>query len=316
MFKQVQKLARSLIVLTVSLFTVSCLLLAWYVYGIHSTSRTVEPSLAFWMDHAWSTASAPSFTDLETQIATYPIDELYFHVGPLSEDGQLATDLSISPEKLAALEATNYAWIGQVRSSIDLDSPTVRANIVASSQWVLTQGFDGIHLDIEPVHSDDTAFVQLLQELRAALPTTKISVAMDEWQPLFLSNWVAQTFNVPIQSYWSTQQVQTVTPYIDELVVMTYDTGFHDPELYEWWVEQQTIALSQIVPATVTVRVGIPTYAKGASFDPAAENLTTGLAGFTRGVQNVRSNLSRLTGLAIYPYWEMDTADWQTLENL
>lgn len=316
MFKALQKVARSLIVLTVGFFTVLCLLVAWFVYGIHVESRSVDPSLAFWMDHAWSTSAPPSFDELQTQIATNPIDELYFHVGPLTENGQLADDLSILKEELAALPTTNYAWIGQVRSAINLDDPTVRAGIVSSAAWVLTQGFDGVHLDIEPIRKDDTAFVELLKELRAALPTGKISVAMDEWQPLELSNWVAKTFDVSIQSYWSTEEVESVTPYIDELVVMTYDTGFHDPKLYQWWVEQQTVAISQIVPDAVSLRVGIPAYDEGATFDPAAENLTTGLAGFTRGVQNVRSDLSRIAGLAIYPYWEMDTADWQTLQNL
>lgn len=314
MFKAVQKVARSLIVLTVSLFTVLCLLLAWYVYGIHDSSRTVAPSLAFWLDHSYSTGA--SFIDLQNKLADYPIDELYFHVGPLTERGQLADDLSISSEKLATLSTVNYAWIGQIRSNIDLDDPAVRATIVASASWVVAQGFDGVHVDIEPIRKDDIAFVELLQELRTALPDTKLSVAMDEWQPLLLSNWLAHTFDVSIQSYWSTEQVEAITPYIDELVVMTYDTGFHDPKLYEWWVEQQTVALSQIVPASVTVRVGIPAYKKGASIDPVAENLSTGLAGFTRGIQNVRSNLDRLSGLAIYPYWEMDAADWEILNKL
>jgi hypothetical protein len=175
------------------------------------------------------------------------------------------------------------------------------------------QGFDGVHLNIEPVERDDADFVKLVQELREALPVGKISIAMDEWQPALLSQWTAQLLGVSIQSYWSTAQIDSITPFIDELVVMTYDTGFHDPKLYEWWVEQQTIALSKIVPSTVTVRVGIPTYQEGASIDPATENLKTGLDGFTRGVQNIRSDLTRLSGIAIYPYWEMGTADWQTL---
>jgi len=312
MFKAAQKIARSLIILTVGTFLAVSFVLVWFVYGIHSTSRPVPTGLAFWMEHPWSTMMAPDFQKLQEQIATHHIDTLYFHVGPLSPSGQLATDLSISTEQLRSLGTTNYAWIGQVRSKIDLDDPTVRAQIIQSAAWVLSQGFDGIHLDIEPVRADDTGFLSLLKELRAASPA-KISVAMDEWQPEFLSKWLSKLFNVSIQSYWSSSQVTALAPYLDELVVMTYDTGFHDPALYEWWVEQQTVALSNVVPDTVQVRIGIPSYTEGASIDPAAENLSTGLAGFKRGVQNVRSNLSRLSGLAVYPYWEMDSADWDFL---
>lgn len=312
MFKAAQKIARSLIILTVGTFLAVSFVLVWFVYGIHSESRPATVSLAFWMDHDWSSSSS-DFLKLEDEIQRYHIEELYFHVGPLSTSGQLATDLSIPTEKLRALGTTNYAWIGQKRSEIDLDNPTVRAQIIKSSMWVLSQGFDGIHLDIEPVKADDPGFLALLKELRTSASTTKISVAMDEWQPEFLSNWVADLADVSIQSYWSSSQIAAITPYIDELVVMTYDTGFHDPALYTWWVEQQTIAVSNLVPDTVQVRIGIPSYTEGISIDPAAENLSTGLAGFQRGVQNVRSNLSRLSGIAIYPYWEMDSADWDLL---
>lgn len=316
MFKMVQKTLRALIVVSVSLVVLSSLLLTWFVYGIHFKSRSIPASIAFWMDHDWSSvAGTAAFTALQEQIQNYPIDTLYFHVGPLTESGQLSDDLSLPKTELDALPTTNYAWIGQVRSKINLDDPAVRSAIVDSAEWTIAQGFDGIHLNIEPFRKDDTAYVDLVKELRAAIPDSKISIAMDEWQPQAFSTWLAGLYEVSIESYWSTTQVKSLTPYIDELVVMTYDTGFHDPKLYEWWVEQQTVALSQIVPSTVALRIGLPVYAEGASLDPNAENLSTGLAGFERGVQNVRSQLSQLQGIAIYPYWEMDESEWTILKT-
>jgi len=315
MFKWAQRIARILIVFVTGAFLVFALIVAWYVFGFHKASRLVEPDVAFWMQHSWATAEHDNFVDLANQIDDLPPTSLYFHVGPINEDGTLAKDLELNPANFQILASTNYAWLGQIRSEIDLSDPAVRATIVSSSQWLLAQGFDGIHLDIEPIRPDDSDFVLLLQDLDEAFPTTPISVAMDEWQPDFITQLIANIFDTTIVSYWTSEQVLEQMPYVDEFVVMTYDTGFHDPGLFSWWVEQQTIALSKLMDENTRLLIGLPVYDEGSNFDPLTENLESGLIGYTKGLSNLRSNREGIDGIAIYPYWMMDEEEWIILNT-
>lgn len=313
MFKATQKTLRSLILFFVLLFTAFCMMVIWFWFGLHLENEQAN-GLAFWLPHDFSTgAKLPS--ELLQKFEGLPVTDLYFHVGPIAEDGSLAKDLRIDANAFKSLPSTDYAWIGQIRAKIDLDNPTVRAAIVDSAKWLIAQGFEGIHVDIEPIREDDTAFLSLLQELKTALPTVPLSVAMDEWQPDQITQWVAGMFDVAIESYWSTEQVRSVLPYIDQLVVMTYDTGFKDPDFYSWWVEQQTVALSNRLAPDVQLLIGIPCYSEGAHFDPKAENLSSALLGYERGIQNLRTNAEAVTGLAVYPFWEMDEGEWTTLKT-
>jgi hypothetical protein len=320
MFRLIQRLLRTLIVAILGGFTLLFLATAYFVFGVHSDSRLVEPNLAFWMAHEWSTGTSNDFYYLSQNVEEYGITDLYFHVGPINEDGSLASDLNVFTTGLNSLSTTNYAWIGQIRSQIDLEDPTIREKIIASSEWILTKGFDGIHVNIEPVRHNDDAFITLMQELRTSLnetnPEAKISVAMDEWQPHYLSLFINLFSDTKTESYWTSSQVKEVAQYADQMAVMTYDTNFHDPRLYSWWVEQQTVQLSNLMPENTELLIGIPSYETGESMDSDAENIETGITGFYRGATNYRSNLDKITGIAIYSYWEMDNDEWPLLNAL
>lgn len=315
MFKVIQSGLRSCIVVAFGSLTAFFLGMAWFVLGVHIPGREVDTRMAFWMQHNWSTEQHPDFGSLYEQTQSLPITDLYFHVGPIDENGQLAEDINVPTAGMELLGTTNYAWLGQIRAKIDLDDPVIRQNIIESSAWIINQGFDGIHFDIEPVRPDDEGFFLLVEELHATFPELPISVAMDEWQPESLSQLLSWHLDLPIESYWPTEQVERVAESASQIVVMTYDTGFHDGRVYTWWVEQQTIALSKIMPKDTELFIGIPSYEQGTAFDPAAENVENGLLGFQRAVQNLRTQRKSLAGVAIYPYWEMDSHEWSQLEH-
>ena len=302
-------------VLAFFLIALLLLFLSFFLSGWHFKSRNEAKNLAFWMQHSWMTAERGSFTELSERLKKLPIDALYFHVGPLSPEGKLAEDLDIFSPGLKALGTTNYAWMGQIRSQIDLDNSAVRAGVLESADWILDQGFDGIHLNVEPVREDDEGFFDLVRELRAAQPEALISITMDEWQPHLLSKALSWVIDVPIESYWTTNQYKSYLPYVDEVVVMTYDTNFDSPKLYAWWVEQQSIHLSRNTENSTSLRIGIPSYEQGAAINPEAENLETGLRGFKNALTNIRTKRNNISGPAIYSYWEMDESEWKILEE-
>lgn len=314
MFVRIHKIVRKLIIVSALFFSTFFLFISYFLFGFH-VERPLSPRISFWMEHDWIEGKK-DFYEIKRKIENNNITDLYFHVGPIDPDGSLPDDLIIFSQGLDAINTVNYAWLGQIRSDIDLDDMAVRAKIIESAQMLIKNGFNGIHFDIEPIKEDDEGFFLLLEELRAAGSEFKISVAIDEWQPHLFSRILAWYFETDIESYWTANQIQRASQYADQIVVMTYDTGFHDPDLFTWWVEQQTVALSNIVPEELEVFIGIPSYSIGKNFDPNAENISSSIQGFIKGYQNFRTEESNLDGIAIYSYWEMDDTEWLELNNL
>ncbi len=314
MFTWIQQLIRGILKTIIALTLLASFIAIWFGIGIRQEARWTVTSSAFWMEHAWASGEQQDYEVLRERIKSHRIQDLYFHVGPIQEDGSLADDLQLP---LPDLPTTDYAWIGQLRSRVDLNDAAVREQVVNSARWLINNGFEGIHVNIEPVPRDDTAFILLMEELRQELPEdAKLSVAMDEWQPHGPSRLLSWLLGVPIESYWSTAQVKDISEHVDQMVVMTYDTSFQNPKLYIWWVEQQLITLSRRISDQAELRVGIPSYEEGPAIDPNVENLMTGFEGYRRGITNVRSRKDRLSGISVYSYWEMEPAEWTILEQL
>ena len=49
---------------------------------------------------------------------------------------------------------------------------------------------------------------------------------------------------------------------------------------------------------------------------PVAENISSGLHGLIDGLNDTDTMAERITGAAIYPQWETDSAEWTTYESL
>jgi len=282
------------------------------IIGIRTPGQPQQSSTALWLPHHFVETTSTEWDQLKKHIENSPIDELYFHVGPMNADGSLPP--RITPP-LSELSTRNLAWIGQLRSKIDLENQEVRAGIVQSALTLKAEGFDGVHINIEPIARTDHAFVELLEEMRAADPDLYISVATDEWQPHGITQQFAKLFNIDIESYWSTEQMQNVAEYADEITVMTYDTRLNDPKLYRAWVAIQTSHLSRLLPSSVELRIGLPVYEEGPSINPDVENLKNGLQGYHMGASNILTHRKNIAGIALYPYWEMQEDEWELLNE-
>ena len=63
--------------------------------------------------------------------------------------------------------------------------------------------------------------------------------------------------------------------------------------------------------------IGIPTSEEEtATHRPKAENMASGLQGLVDGLNHTRAKPRVVTGVAIYPDWETDEAEWATYEAL
>lgn len=327
MFKLIKKLIRYAF-----LIAVCATILGWYfVIGPHGGApgkdfNTGENGI--WIQHAWvgNEQDPQAVYDLALKLQKYDIKYIYIHTGPFDADGTIPEErYKFAKEFLRLLKEKNpnlipLAWVGQVRSELEIESEDVRKNIVAVCEKLITEiGFNGLHYDIEPIPHGDEYFLTLLGETRVAVgENIIISVAADEWQPSTLSDIVGLILDENIKSYWETTYFEDVAKIADQIAVMTYDTSLTDPEHYEWFVEQQIIYLTQILAEYDTeLLIGIPTYEDDKEgFDPLVENMETGLNGIIAGLNNKRAAADVFTGVAIYADWETSEQEWDIYEKL
>jgi hypothetical protein len=196
---------------------------------------------------------------------------------------------------------------------LDLDNPSVRANIVAEcgrhiSAKVLgsyiqgsRRAFDGIMLDIEP--AGDRSFLRslktLLTEIRASfdgmgLRNKKIGFAAPQ-----------HTDKVPKPNWgWDSSDYYYLARYVDYVVAMTYDSGLQKAE-YQSWIENQTTQILEAVSGAAwnfdndhprptngaKVLIGLPGYwTRTAAHDPGIENVAYGAPGVLAALSHLHSS--------------------------
>lgn len=316
----------------ISIAVVVTSLIGFYMYfirGIH-VNRKMPHAVqnAIWVEHSFS-EEEKSDREIQTLVQTlvnHNIHTVFLHAGPIEPSGIVPPErysrAKVFLEKARKLskDITWQAWLGQIRSKLPIEDPKIRKNIVQSATVLTAEiGFDGIHYDIEPIFDSDPDFLALLRETRAALSQQIIlSVASDEWQSRPLTLLLSKIVKKDSKSFWGTRYMADVAEMVDQIVIMTYDSRMTSPRLFTFWVEQQVIYSTRAIKKKkAKILIGLPAYKeKTESFDPKAENLTTGLAGVMQGLHNIRSNLESFSGVALYPYWTMEESDWEIYDGL
>jgi len=230
----------------------------------------------------------------------------------------------VSTLKAACQELSVQAWIGlPVRDfglttdwNVELGDPTIRQYVAAFCAHIIAVGgFDGVHLDPEPVRDGNQGLLALLEDVRASIGSEKtLSIATRRIAPL-----LAET-RLPMNRWlmWSADYYRQVARRVDQVALMTYDSALPLPSLYRLWGRWQTIALTRALDGEpVEVFIGIPTSEeKTLTHWPTAENMTSGLRGLVEGLNDARARPAALTGVAIYPHWETDETEWAVYEVL
>ncbi|HEX9036767.1 MAG TPA: glycosyl hydrolase family 18 protein [Ktedonobacterales bacterium] len=293
-------------------------------------------SNAVWLEHAWSgePQSAAAYDALAAQLQREQIRYVYAHVGPLASDGTIPPSLAPYAADLAAAlhdripDVKVLAWIGQLEAAsgapadetVDLAQSAVRGAIVGTADdFVRKYGFDGVHYDIEPIRNNNPHFLDLLIETRSSLPAgALISVSAQKWAPnAHLADLLYRAGRGG--QWWTSYYFAAVAAHVDQLAVMTYDSGAPTAQAYEIFVQQET---KHILAAVRTARrppevlIGVPTYnGDNAWFHQSAENMRTGLLGVIAGL-NSDDETQPFAGVAIYRMAVTSDADWRTYDEL
>lgn len=304
------------------------LIFIWiFVFGLNSNQPGHffnKKTNAIWIEHKWveEDISEKEISELVFSLQDMEFNTVFVHTGPIKADGTIDSETYKNAERFLSI-ARKYgsdiqyqAWLGQVRSVIDLSDPFVRENIVDQAE-ILTKmiGFDGIHYDIEPVWDGDLDFISLLKETKVVLKDEKIiSVALAEFIPTYVLKTLGKFYD--FQNYNSEINYLNVSKYADQIVVMVYDTSISKDYLYRFLVKEQCIWVSRLYE-NKDVFIAIPSYDEATqAFDPEVENIENGLLGIISGLNNFRSREKNFKGVAIYAYWTMDEKEKEIYKKL
>ncbi|MFJ3232883.1 hypothetical protein [Streptomyces sp. NPDC086787] len=279
---------------------------------------------AIWLGHAWvdGRKDDADVQALADRLRDTGIRDLYVHSGPLEHDGTLPeSDYPKARWLIAAVHqrlpgVRVQAWLGDKLASespdgLRLDRAATRAAVVRSTREILAAGFGGVHFDLEPLHSGDRDYLNLLDELRRVTRAHQalLSVAAHQIDPLpaFHSFW-GRTTGHP--KWWSQAYFGQVARRVDQIAVMSYDTMQPLDTLYGGYVAQQTSLAMEVTPASTDLLMGLPFYHENRFGHWAhAETVPAAVRGVRLGLSRTDAHRDRF-GVALYVDFAAKEEDW------
>jgi hypothetical protein len=307
--------------------------LAWLIWSPGLDLRDGRHDLGtngIWLSHGWlgddgwfasgnrraeipRYRSAEALAALAARLRRHGIADVFPHLCPARPDGRLpAVDDAQVERLLDALAGRRVMpWIGGVLGETARPAePAWRAAFCASARDLLVRHprLAGVQVNVEPCPSGDSAFLELLGELRRALPAGKrLSVAA----------YPPPTWWHPHRAvHWDEAYYRAVAARCDGLAVMMYDTGLRWQKPYrklmaDW--TREVLAWS----GDREVLLGLPAYddANSGYHRPDVENLDNALLGIHAGLGSLGRLPAGYRGVAIYCDWEMDESEWALLRE-
>ncbi|MCL2553252.1 MAG: hypothetical protein FWE75_14040 [Actinomycetia bacterium] len=279
---------------------------------------------AVWLGHAWvdGRRTAADLAELRTRVAGTGIRDLYVHTGPLAHDGTLDPGLHPTAARFVAdvhrvLPGVRVqAWLGDTvarsgSSGLHLGDPAVRSRVDGSCAQVLDAGFDGVHLDVEPVPNGDAGFLALLDTVHRLTEDrgVPLSAAVPQIDPLPGLHTVAYLpFSHP--KWWAQAYFGQVARRVDQIAVMAYDTAMPTSSLFGGYVAQQTGLALAVTPRSTDLIIGLPGYhTSNMGHHAYAETVAAAVRGAR--VALARHDRDRRTfGLSLYVDFHSTAGDW------
>ncbi|MFC9060105.1 glycoside hydrolase family 18 protein [Streptomyces sp. NPDC057074] len=279
---------------------------------------------AIWLGHAWvdGRKDDADLAAFARRVKSTGIRDLYVHTGPMEHDGTLPK--SLYPKARWLIDGVHrelpgvrvQAFLGDVLATegpdgMRLEKAATRAAVVDSARQVLDAGYEGVHLDLEPLHSGDRDYLSLLDDVRAVTRDrdAQLSVAAHQIDPLPALHSVFGLFTKH-PKWWSQEFFGQVARRVDQIAVMSYDTAQPLEGTYGGYVAQQTSLALEVTPPTTHLLMGLPFYHES-NFDHWGHAETVAAA-----VRGVRLGLSRtdadreLFGVAPYIDFAATEKNW------
>ncbi|WP_405695788.1 glycosyl hydrolase family 18 protein [Streptomyces coelicoflavus] len=284
---------------------------------------------AMWLGHAWvdGRKKDADLKALARELKTTGIRDLYVHTGPMEHDGTLPK--SLYPRARWLVDGVHrempgirvQAFLGDVLATespdgMRLEKADTRAAVVDSARQVLDVGYDGVHLDLEPLHSGDRNYLSLLEDIRAVTRArdAQLSVAAHQIDPLpgFHSFWGTVAGH---PKWWSQEFFGQVARRVDQIAVMSYDTMQPLESLYGGYVAQQTSLALEVTPPTTHLLMGLPFYHENRfGHWNHAETVAAAVRGVRLGLSRTDADRERF-GVAAYIDFAATEEDWASYRD-
>ncbi|MEU5464245.1 hypothetical protein ACH41C_05205 [Streptomyces althioticus] len=284
---------------------------------------------AMWLGHAWvdGRKKDADVTALAGRLEDTGVRDLYVHTGPLEHDGTLPR--SVYPRARWFIDAVHrelpgvrvQAFLGDVLANggpegLELADAATRDEVVRSAGQVLDTGYEGVHMDLEPLHSGDEHYLDLLDDLRTLTKgrDAQLSVAAHQIDPLpHLHSVAGLVADHP--KWWSQEFFGQVARRVDQIAVMSYDTARLFESTYGGYVAQQTSLALEVTPPTTHLLMGLPFYYESnPSHWGHAETVAAAVRGARLGLSRTDPD-RELFGLAPYIDFAASETNWREFEG-
>lgn len=182
----------------------------------------------------------------------------------------------------------------------------------ASNVWAV--GFDGLHVDIEPVKPGDTRYVELLKSLYQNKPVGK-KTSVASYMIVPSREDAMKLYNKKLL-YWDEAYLKQMLPYLDHIVVMNYDSGLGGEEYATHTANQVKIHANLFHGRNKEWRLGLPAYKVGrhkSKFHPPEENMASALKGLSTVYPSAQC--PRDFGLGTWLYQQIKPDEWSLLKD-
>jgi hypothetical protein len=225
----------------------------------------------------------------------------------------------LASARVAAPEMKVLPWVGGLRvgykrmrpGTIDLSDLTQRQTIVAECRGLMDEGFDGIHLNVEPVDDGNVEYLAMLRALRTAVDPGMISLSAIRPGPMRVP--IAPNF------FWTPDYYLRVAELSDQVVTMTYDTALPTGAAYRryvGWSSEMVTRRFDAAHVRARVLVGVPTYDQtGIMHRAGVETPENALLGIVAGLRGLGAG-GTFEGVALYAEWTTDEAEWDVYERI
>jgi hypothetical protein len=278
---------------------------------------------AEWLGHAWvdGRRTQADVDTLAAQLGGTGIRDLFVHAGPFSDDGTL--DPGLRPQArwlVAALHAALpgvrvQAWLGAHPYDLPLTNAGNRAAVVSSVDSVLADGFDGVHLDIEPVPDGDAELLRLLDTTHELTVRRHALLSISATFPEPADGVAEALALVPGHfALWSGPYLHQVAVRVDQVAVMAYDTWLPTSASYAGYVRDATLVALAQVPPSVALLIGVPAYHEdGLRHHSGAETMPAAIRGVRLALGDEPPQ--REFGIAVYVDFTATPADWASYRD-
>ena len=298
---------------------------AYAPYGDTAAHPFNQDRNAVWLEHRWleKPHSVEEMEQMFRFLDHHGIVYAYPHLIPFDSAGRLPLHnreqmrAFLASARRVAPNMKVLPWVGGLRvgykrsraGTIDLGDLGQRQRMVAECRGLMDEGFDGIHVNVEPIANGDDDYLALLRALRAAVGTGILSLSATRPGP------VAPAFAPNF--FWTADYYARIADSADQVVLMTYDTAIPTPGLYRRYVAYAaaTVTANLARSHRTRVLVGIPTYDEyGLMHRKGVETPENALIGVVSGLRGRTGGT--FEGVALYAEWTTDPEDWAVYERV